>query len=750
VWRVILGLATSTLVAADGLAAQGIACEQGLPEVAAVEFEGNASFRDGELANRIATTQSTFARRLFRLVGQRYCLDSLQLLSDTLRLRGHYYAEGFHKTTVRLAVREVGSRRVAVRFTITENAPTLVDSLTVNGLDDVPNGDAYRRALPLRAGARYTLDAAAATRDSLTRRLRNAGHALAEVLRNVDFDTTTNRAVVWYDVIAGPRMRIDSVAVNAEPAPGRSLALATAAVRRSLGITPGSFVSQRQLESVKRGLHLSGAFQHVDVSLDSTSLTDAVDTLVRVRVTLREGTMHDARASLGYGNIECLRAQGSWTNRAFLGGLNRLDLTARVARIGEKVPLQIGSGLCVDQTVRDSELADTLDYYVAATFSRPALFGRRNRPSITFFSEHRYNHPTYTRDVPIGVIGSLQRNLRGRFPGALSYQLEYGSTSAPQAYYCAVFNVCDAPTYETLTSERRRSAVLGVSLSRVPADVINPSRGWGAQIEVRHASRPVGSDPLFRFTRSSIEGTWVREAFDGGVLVLHARAGTVLGERRSLNRQAERLVPPQERLYAGGANSVRGYGQNELGPIVYVVQQFDTVRAPNGNVFFRADPVRQRARFDQPTGGDNVVVANAELRLRSPLYPDLLQYALFLDAGEVWNRSTEGGRAGFGGLRATPGVGARMLTPFGPVRIDFALEPRQLPAGPAYFRPRVLDEAGRNTPVYCLSPLNVLPVDLRATPAVQAAGNCPATFAPPLSRSLFQRLRVHFSIGQAF
>jgi hypothetical protein len=62
----------------------------------------------------------------------------------------------------------------------------------------------------------------------------------------------------------------------------------------------------------------------------------------------------------------------------------------------------------------------------------------------------------------------------------------------------------------------------------------------------------------------------------------------------------------------------------------------------------------------------------------------------------------------------------------------------------------VLDEAGRNTPVYCLSPLNTLPVNLNVTPAVQALGNCPSTFAPPVRRSLFQRLRIHFSIGQAF
>ena len=158
-----------------------------------------------------------------------------------------------------------------------------------------------------------------------------------------------------------------------------------------------------------------------------------------------------------------------------------------------------------------------------------------------------------------------------------------------------------------------------------------------------------------------------------------------------------------------------------------------------------------------PSGGDNVIIANAELRVRSVFLPDLIQYSIFVDAGEVWNR--RGGNTGRQApvqLKVTPGVGVRVFTPIGPVRIDVGYNPYQAPKGPAYFNDsaRLQDIVVR--PLYCVSPGNTLPVTPGGVtsggaklPPEQASGECPASFQPR-RLSFLSRLTLAFSIGQAF
>src|SRR5439155_19447238 len=83
-----------------------------------------------------------------------------------------------------------------------------------------------------------------------------------------------------------------------------------------------------------------------------------------------------------------------------------------------------------------------------------------------------------------------------------------------------------------------------------------------------------------------------------------------------------------------------------------------------------------------PTGGNSMFVVNAELRLPTPLFPDRMRAALFADAGQVWER---GELTQVRGLRVTPGVGLRFVTPLGPVRLDAAYDGYPAEPGPLYF-----------------------------------------------------------------
>jgi outer membrane protein insertion porin family len=786
-FRFVTGVAC--LLAARSATAQlsNVSCGPGDLEVRGLRFAGNHTFPSTQLEVGIATTQPSWWRRAFRIVGRKYCLDSLTVRADSLRLLRFYQQHGFADTRVTYHIAPAGGRSVTVQFSINEGRPVLVDSLTILGLDGVPDSARVVRGLPLREGARFDQFIVEQTRDSIARRLRDRGYPLAEVLRDYGPDTlgvpdslSRYREVVQYHANPGQRQWIGGVTVTISTAPDTSTGprmkdtaganlpsrgvhqhtqLDPAAVRTALGIHPGQLYRETALEGVKRGLYLTGAFRHVDVGFDSASLSDEKPDSLTIDVNVIEADLHAARVSLGWGTVDCIRAQAAMSNYAFMGRLRRLDLTARTSKVGLGSPLDFLPGICTGQVRRDV-LSDTLNYYFSATISQAALFGLPFVPSLTLYSERRSEFEAFVRNTPIGLIASVQQGSEGSFPRTYSYGMEYGSTLAQPAYFCAVFNVCEDAARERL-ERKERTATLGWTGTRIRANsVVNPTRGSVIRLEARHASPLVGSSPDISFNRGVIDASYYSPAM-GGALALRLRYGAVLGSRLDFSGSPT-FVPPQERLYAGGPNSVRGYRQNELGPAIYLPALLDTIPILGNDtlVYLRAVPGKAgQGQAVVPTGGDNVVVANAELRLHSFFLPDLVQFAVFVDAGQVWNRGRSGAGINYRAVRVTPGTGVRYFSLVGPIRVDVGYNPYSQPGGPAYYNPLV--EAGivrtADVRLICVSPDNELRVrlgtvsgGLRNPPRQIDTGNCSASYAPARRQSFLSRLTINFSIGQAF
>jgi hypothetical protein len=350
------------------------------------------------------------------------------------------------------------------------------------------------------------------------------------------------------------------------------------------------------------------------------------------------------------------------------------------------------------------------------------------------------------------------RELKGGIPFRLAYTFEYGNTQAQPGMLCAVFNRCDSRDREAIEANLP-FAVASASLARVRTDnPVGPTRGTSLRMELRSSSRLIGSARDLQFSKGTIDGAWYLP-FAGGTLATRLRFGAVIGTKLSFNRNVQFFVPPQERLYAGGATSVRGFQQNELGSLVYIAQDRpDTVAIPDsapGKVMFVVDSVRQRVLRRVPVGGNSLVVGNIDYRFRTPFLPDLLQFSVFTDAGEVWNRGYTSERFGFRRLRWTPGVGIRVFSPVGPIQVNAAYNPYGYPLGPIYFDAPPVEQPGGGVlaPLYCVSPNNRLPM-LRDADGqlngLQAQGSCPANFAPTRQNNFFNRLTFTFSIGPDF
>lgn len=729
-------------------AAQGqdLSCDRGDREVRSLAFVGNREYSDEALAATIVTLPSSFSG--LPVIGNRRCLDPTEFTRDVRRVETLYRRRGFPDVKVDTLVRARRPGVIDITFTIAEGRPMRVESLEILGVSGDPAVAEAARRFPLQTGGVFDRGALEAGRDSIVRRLRNVGWPQAEALLAYTTNDSARTARVEVTVVPGTRARLGAITIEDEPSAGDPRRISDRTIRRTMALREGDWFSVRDIIDAQRNLYQTDAFQRVDLLPDT--IQPVGDSIVNLTVRVVEGDRWALRGGLGWATLDCFRMQGTLTDRDFLPFAQRLELNARVSKIGLGDPLDGAPGLCQGQA-RSDPYSRTLNYYVSTTIGQPVRARQARIPSLTIFSSTLSEYRAYLRRTPIGGALSITNPLQGRYPSTLTYQVELGRTEAEPAFFCAVFNACD-PVSRGFLQQTNRLAALEYSVQRDTRNA--PFRATGGttiRLGVRHASKLIGSDATQQFNRGLGDATWFRGFPNGLLLTSHVRAGVVYGGGTSPRLGG--FIPPQERLYAGGPTTVRGFRQNELGPAVYIVGRPvpDTI---NGSVYYRASSALTRAERVVPTGGNTLVVGNLELQFPSPVAPRLLALATFVDAGRLWNRGGEARTASLddGGpaVKVTPGFGVRVASPFGAIRIDLGYNPYQLPAGAAYYNAPL--QAGV-APLYCVSPGNTLAVRDAATPgapAIQEAGGCPATFRPARRTGLLGRLNPSIWIGQAF
>lgn len=650
--------------------------------VRGLSFIGNHAIDDYTLSTAIATTNSgDFASKWWLRwigLGEKRYFDELEFRRDVVRVLLLYRQSGYVNAVVDTQVQRT-AKDVRVTFRITEGDPVRVTKIEILGLDSAAF-DLRRlyRALPLEVGDAFDRFLFQASADTLARWLRNRGYPWAEVLRNFDADATTMTAQVSLEAVPGPPARIGEIVVRGVEH------VDTTTVLRVLAVHPHDPYHEDRLFQSQRDLYSLGPFLAASVSLlDSVPPPPAAvpggasdpggagggaggegDTPVRVLVRVAEGPLHGVRAGAGYGSVDCFRVQAGWFAYDFMSGGRTLDVTGRVSKLGVGSPFDAGFKDNVCQYLRSDRTSDTLNYTVGATLTQPAFINSRHSASVGVFAERRSEYQEYTRQA-VGTNLAVTFNARRSVPITLGYGFSVGHTSADPAVYCSLFRVCADSDRAFLANTRRFAAVTLSAVRDRVNNVLDPTDGSVVSLSLMHTSRYVGSDPFYEFNRGELAIAQYYPLGRRAVFAWRLRGGTILPQRITLSGQSVLFVPPELRFYAGGPNSVRGYGLNELGPRVYV----DTV----------GDTDSSKVR-PAPTGGNSALVFNAELRFATPLFPQRMRVAFFLDAGQVWNRGQE--VFSTRSVRVTPGAGVRFTTPLGPVRLDAAYKGYADEAGP--------------------------------------------------------------------
>lgn len=726
-------------------------------EIRSLTFEGNRAFTSRDLALRIATTPSDVWRSTFRVFGTRHCLDSDVLRLDVGRLRAFYRRHGYYAAMVDTAVAAVDHDGVRVRFLIREGEPILIDTLRIAGLDSLTAPIASTGNLAIRQGGVFDITALQAAIDSIKSRLRNHGYPRADVAASYSPDSITRRAVVGLTVIPDARARIGSIHIVDEPLPGQTARIGEETVLHLLPVRTGDLYSAQDLSDAQRTLYQSALFRKVSIRLAPDSLQPAGDTIVALEVQLAEDHMRQIDTELGWAELDCFKDRTHYVDKNFLGGARRLDLTAQVSKVGYARPTRLADGgLCARKIQDDSLFSKRLNYYTGATVRFPTLFGLRTSPSMSIYSERRSEYKAYSRLTKVGGEASLTREIAQDLPLRVAYSLEYGFTEAQAALICAIFRECTTVGQQFFTRDRRL-AVLSAHVDRLRLDnPLDPRAGTSMRFDVRGSTKELWSSPDLQFVKGFADVGWYHGLTSGSTLALRARAGTVLGRSLSLT-EGTGFIPPEERLYAGGATSVRGFQQNELGDVIYLLR--DEPRMTQGNadtVFYEVRPDAADILATIPVGGTSLVVLNVELRFRSPIYPELVQITAFADGGDVWQRglnpeSHKGSMLYLNALKWTPGIGMRIFSPVGPIQVNVGYNPFSKAAGALYY----IGPANKDTgfsPLYCVSPGNNIPAPIGASNEHEQLSDraCPSTFTPGQKNTFFSHLKLSFSIGPDF
>ncbi len=710
-------------------------------------FEGNKAFSDAELAKTIVTTPSAWARRyLYLPFTVKHCLDRTELPNDRARLIIFYRRRGYPKATVDTVVKPLGKGAVEVRFKINEGPPIILRSFVMRGVDSVPERARVIRDLPVHEGGRFDRFAIDAAADTVRERLHNNGYPRADAVNSFTVNDSTLSAWDTLTLTPGPRARIGAIKIQVTPLGERKQQIPTRIVRRIMGLDSGRLFREDEIVDAQRALYQTEAYQHVSITPDSSR-----DSLVTLYANLAEAPMHAARVGAGYGTLDCFRVTSEYTDYNFLNGARRLDLNGRVSKIGIGRPLSGAPGFC--PTAKKDVFSNLLSYYIGATLRQPVFFGLRTVPTLTVYSQSVSEYNAYRRTTAIGGVASIVWRSITRTPVSLSYSMDLGRTEAQPALFCALFNLCDAEERRRV-EKTQRLAILSLSATRDNSNsLLSPTRGSIIRVEARHSSPFILSDTALQFNKFVGDASRYINAGGGNVFALRLRGGVVYG--RSLG-SATGFIPPSERLYAGGPTTVRGFAQNELGSAIYIASSPFLILPPAASglpdtVVRDTSGIQRRV---VPVGGNSLVVANVELRLRSPILPELLQLTLFTDAGEVWNR---GSTSALGGvkLKVTPGIQMTAFSPVGPVRVAVGYNPYRRPTGPLYYEATNVPGA----PLLCVSPGNDVPTHFSPpdpkTGAVTitqdiTANGCAPTYQPPKDNRFRSRLTFSFAIGQAF
>ena len=475
-----------------------------------------------------------------------------------------------------------GATPIPIAVTMTRGPLFHLGKVAVTG--EVPAKD--MAAFQLNSGEPAGAEDVIAAGVRLQNALLNDGYAFAKVSTPSAFENPTQHTIdVTYTVTTGPRVDIGPIAVqglkNVDPD----------FVRREMSLKPGEQYSPDKIESDRQTL----AGLHVFSSVQAQTATQVgPDGRLPVTFVVTEGPPRTVSFTAGYASDTGGTLGASWTHYNLFGGGEQLNLSAAATGLG-------GSS------------TNGLGYNIGATYTLPAFLRRDQTLSFN--------------------VGALKQDFDAYNQTALLAGTTF--TRKLDKHWSASVGLSG-----TIEQVEQENVTRDYDLLQVPLtlkydstnSLFDPTKGIRATASITPTESFL--EPSAFFAIMQLSGSTYLDLSGKGrsVIALRGLVGSVQGASTF-------QLPPDQRFYAGGSNTIRGYAYQSVGP------QF-----ADGN----------------PIGGTAIDAGTVEYRQR---IGKSFGTAVFVDAGQVSSSS-----APFeGSLKVGAGVGVRYYTAIGPIRVDVAL-----------------------------------------------------------------------------
>ena len=709
------------------------------PEVVNLTLKGMSAMKRADLLSSIYTTASycnSFILKPFCLISKsrffytKKYLDHKELERDVLRIRIFYWKRGYRETQVDTAVVPRGSNKVGVTFFIKEGPPIIVSSVAVNQATPLLTRREINRRVAISKDGPLNLIRVDSSRFFLQTGLFDKGYADAEVDTSIVIDSAAHLATVSFTLNPKYKTTVEDIVISGNQR------VNDRTIRKSLTFQVGEIFQRSEMLRSQRALYESNLFRRAAIEPRPPIDIATPDSAKVVVVTVQEAPPREARTSAGFNTVDFFQVEGRFTNYNFLGAARRLDIQGVIGNL-------LASSLNGRGIFHNASVPQTSNRgrYFAPTYNasidlREPWFGSpHNELALSVFT-HRRSAPGIYVDYGYGTSLTFTREFAERAPTSVNYRFEISKVDAGDVYFCINYGVCDLPTLEALRGNQKLSPLAITSTIDRTNDPFSPTTGFRANGNVENASSYTGSD--FRYNRATLDGALFMPVRKRGSVGVHARIGWV----NSLGSTTQAVgigtsfgggvLHPRKRFYAGGSHSVRGFGENQLGPRVLTIpitslQKADSlnVACTSGTDVTTCNPnsaiLKDRDFEPRPLGGNFVVEGSVEGRF--PVWQQLFG-AVFVDAGMVSQRTnpTLAKRA----TAVTPGFGFRYKSPVGPIRADVGFNPGHTETLPVVTENTV---NGQKT---------LVTLQQRRT------------YSPTNGHGVLGRMILHLSIGEAF
>ncbi len=624
-----------------------------------IEISGNDIFSDKVLKSLLKIHEPRRFHPLMLIgITDSRSLYQPHLLEVELKTIERYYKQrGYHEVEVSQGdvIQDPDGRGDIIPISIVEGVRTDLISVGFPGAEQIVQ-KSLRSSLHYHQGmpAPADLNDLGADLYLLRTGLWEKGHLAVtidpQMTLTADPDSTRHGAILTYHIVPGPVFTVGEVRITGVVTTREDL------IRKRLQVHSGETFRWSAIEDTRRRLVETSLFR--DVSF-TPSLIDTVRAITDLVVHVVERETGYFEFGFGVGSRERIRVLGGWGENNLFGTGQKLGLRVRNALNFEDV-----------QRLSDGQGNPELNYRYELRHNHPDLIGRFGLETNVYAERETRGESGLNLDT-IGLSLGTRFGFGRQTINSVVLQIEQVD---PMVHPDAITSLQEAFETSGLTKSSTHSVGWNI-FDEERDDPVRPKQGMLKTGLIEIAGGPMGGDNSFWKLSASLHGYTHFPL--GGTLAVRVNAGVVQAYGSSHSRGADG-VPYQERFFAGGVSSVRGYAERGLGPQITDQAVLDSLQL-SSDVPLGDQPAR---------GGNYRLLTNVEWRFPIPLLSRWhVGGVAFVDGGNVWEDIDEIRLQGFRwrsypgdpesssstklwDYRWSAGTGVRVDTPVGPVRVD--------------------------------------------------------------------------------